>query len=217
VPETVGDEATRDSAALVIGTVLDRLDALPDPAPDALAAMFRSGSQADLARARHELGELLARSGRPAPPELLRELLFPLIDSIMAEGDAPWPAVAGLVDPGEGRVLHRSAVSSHGVGGVPRFLLRENLPGDLDLPPDLPLTVISREAWEDRPRRRGGWLLSFDPVRLAEPFVDLSWSWIVYEPRAADEAPSGYAGGGRLGLLRTEEGWRVVARSAWIT
>ncbi|MGD2067373.1 MAG: hypothetical protein PVI57_01710, partial [Gemmatimonadota bacterium] len=37
VPETVGDEATRDSAALVIGTVLDRLDALPDPTPDALA------------------------------------------------------------------------------------------------------------------------------------------------------------------------------------
>jgi hypothetical protein len=34
---------------------------------------------------------------------------------------------------------------------------------------------------------------------------------------AADEAPSGYAGGGTLILLRTGDGWVVVTDTSWIT
>jgi hypothetical protein len=35
--------------------------------------------------------------------------------------------------------------------------------------------------------------------------------------RAPDEAPAGYAGGGSLTLVETDEGWVVVGRGAWIS
>jgi hypothetical protein len=79
------------------------------------------------------------------------------------------------------------------------------------------IRLITPEAWQERPKREGGILLTLNPARVAGPFAAIRWSWDTFRAREADEAPSGYAGGGSLYLLRTPEGWRAVSRGAWIT
>lgn len=206
-----------DSAQLVVGTVLQGMDALETPSAEALRALVLSGGQADLARARRTLARRLVDDGVEASPPVAARLLGPLLDSIAARGDSPWPALHdGVAQPGD-RLIHRWAVEYHGVRDVPLFLLTEGLPAEiLERVPD-PLMPTDRAAWDARPLRAGGALVTFEPVRHWDGFVRLGWSWTVRMDREEDEAPGGYAGGGSLVLIETSEGWKVVSVVGWIT
>lgn len=60
-------------------------------------------------------------------------------------------------------------------------------------------------------------LITVQPTMQWGDFVSIGWSWTALQRRAANEAPSGYAGGTTLMLLRTPQGWLIVASSSWIT
>jgi hypothetical protein len=97
------------------------------------------------------------------------------------------------------------------------FILTERLPASVleALPADV--QAITPEDWAARDRRAGGYLIRFHPVRRRGSFVQLAWGWTVMRRRAPDEAPAGYAGGGSLTLVETDEGWVVVGRGGWIS
>ena len=79
----------------------------------------------------------------------------------------------------------------------------------------------TRRRWSSdsgrAPLREGGVLIQLQPVRAWGDFVSVGLNWTALRRRAADEAPSGYAGGGELILLRTADGWVVVTDMSWIT
>jgi hypothetical protein len=201
-----------DSARLVAGTILRGMDALADPTAGELAAALQSDSDADRTGARRQLDDMIRRHGIPATDSLATELLRPLIDSIAARGGAPWPDADD-----RGTRLSSWMVGFHGVRDVPLFVLDENLPSAVAAALPSSFTLISQEEWSARPAREGGVLMKFQPTREWDGFVTAGMSWTVRERRAADEAPSGYAGGGTMTLLRTPSGWRVVASDGWIT
>lgn len=203
-----------DSARLVAGTILEAMDALGPPDPDSLAAAFRSGDEARIELARRRLRPTLRREGAEAGPELGEALLGPLVDSLLAGAPPPWPAPEERADAGPPVFPHFSAVPGE---DLPRFVLREGLPDDVALRVPPRAEVVDSAAWAARPARAGGVLLRVMPVRAWGDFASLRWNWTVLRRRAPDEAPSGYAGGGGLMLLRTAEGWVVVATDAWIT
>jgi hypothetical protein len=206
-----------DSARLVLGTILRGMGRAPVARASNLAAEVLSGSGARLELAVRSLRGLLAREGSPAPPELAAGLLGEVLDSILAGGDSPWPAVAGFGGVAGGRVLHPFAVDFHGVPPVPLFIRAESLPAGFPERLPAPLQAVDSAAWAARPPREGGAILEFYPVRTVGDFVELHWRWTVLRRRGPDESPSGYAGGGGLTLIHTAEGWRVVASNAWIT
>jgi len=206
-----------DSARLVIGTILQGMDEVSAATASDLAAEVLSGSGARLALAVSSLSGLLAREGSPAPPDLAAGLVGEVLDSILAGGDSPWPAVAGYSRVAGGRILYPAAVDFHGVRGVPVFVRAETLPEGMAHALPVPVQAVDSVTWAARPPREGGALLEFHPVRMLGDFVELRWDWRVLRQRAPDERPSGYAGGGGLTLIRTDEGWRVVATIAWIT
>lgn len=208
-----------DSARFVVGTILREMNALPEPGAEELAELFLSGSALEVQAAQFGIGARVRREGEPLAETLLLELLPPLLDSIAARGDAPWSAAHEAVrEAAGGRLIHPVSVNYHGVRGIPIFVLEEGIPEEvLDRLPQ-PFQRIDREAWEARPHRAGGALVTLRPAMQWEDFVSLDWHWRVFEARAPDEAPSGYAGSGGLTLLRTPEGgWRVVVIRAGIS
>ena len=72
-------------------------------------------------------------------------------------------------------------------------------------------------TWAARPPRAGGVILTVTPVKRVGDLMEVSWSWVSFFRREADQTPEGYAGGGGLTLVLTEEGWRVVEVTGWIT
>jgi hypothetical protein len=206
-----------DSARLVIGTILRGMRALGDPTPDELATALLSGPDADRIAARRQLDEMMRRNARPANDSVRIELLLPLLDSLSRGADAPWPGQPAGAPMPNGRRIHPWAIDFHGISDVPVFILDAELPAFLTSTLPSRFTLITRRAWDARPQRDGGVLISFQPTRQWDRFVSIGWSWTVFQRRAANEAPSGYAGGGSLVLLRTPDGWRVVGVGAWIT
>lgn len=206
-----------DSARLVIATILRGMNVLAEPTASELADLLLSGSEANVRRAQRDLVTRVRRDGRPASDSLRAALLRPLIDSIATRGDAPWPGVRDGVDRPRGRWIHRWAITFHGVDDVPVFVLDEELPRAVAsaLPSDF--TLITPGAWDARPLRDGAALITLRPIVEWEGFVELGWSWRVFERRAPEQAPSGFAGGGSVILLRTSNGWVVVNHTAWIT
>jgi hypothetical protein len=205
-----------DSARVVLGEMLRDLGAIPDPTGDELLVEVLSGDSARIQVAQRYLRQGLLRSGEAVTPEVSEDLLAPLLDSLLTRGDAPWPAAPGVI-PGAGPRIHPFGRSSHGVEGAPVFVLTEHLSaGVLDrLPADV--RAISRQDWDARDPRAGGYLLEFRFLRRWGPFRQVVWQWTALARRAPDESPSGYAGGGSLTLVQTEGGWVIVARGAWIT
>jgi hypothetical protein len=206
-----------DSAQLVIGTILRGMDALPPPTDQELVEAFLSGSRERIQGAGRELNHLL-RPGAPlASEEIVEELAPDLVNMVLEGGDSPWPAVDGLVDDNADRIVHLVAVNLHGVEGVPLFLLDENLPERIASNLESTVELVDSATWINRPRRAGGAIIRILPVRSSGSFVAMVWDWTVLEKKAPDEAPSGYAGGGHVFLLKTEEGWQIVGHGAWIT
>lgn len=205
-----------DSAQVVFGEILRDQGAIPERSAEELRAHILSGDAPRRDAARYELPGRLREEGDDADPESVSHLLDPLVDSIFARGDAPWPAVEGVA-PESGRLIHPDATSSHGVEGVPIFLLEEHLSADVlrELPPGV--SSITRDAWNGRDLRAGGHLFEFRPVRRWGPFLDIRWRWTVYDRREADHVPRGFAGTGTLRLMETDEGWKVVDWGAGIT
>jgi hypothetical protein len=201
-----------DSARLIIGTILRGMQALAEPTPDELAAALLSASDADRQAAQRVLADIIYRNGVPASDSLRSELLVPLLDSIARGANTPW-----LPSPGGDARLHPYLVDFHGVNDVPVFVLDSELPRFVTAVLPSRFTLITRDAWTARPQREGGALITFLPTRVWHDFVVVGWDWTVFERRAANEAPSGYAGGGSYILLRTPSGWRVVYTSGWIT
>ena len=107
--------------------------------------------------------------------------------------------------------------SFHGIRGLPVFILDENLPPGLTEALGSRAREVDAETWAARPLRAGGVIIRVQPVQTNGPFARFSWDWTVYERRLPNEAPGGYAGGQTEWLLRTEEGWRSVQTSMWIT
>lgn len=212
-----------DSARLVLGTVLRGMGVLEPATLEELAVDLLSGSLSRVAGARRQLAARvpLGRIRGEAPDSLLAaanvvaEWLPPLLDSLMAEGRSPWPGVDhdGAIAPSVALYLG----GFHGIRDVPRFLLDENLPQGFVPAPGSGFELIDQTAWDARPLREGGVLLTVSPLIARGPFVVLSWMWEAFEHRSPSEAPSGYAGGGAVWLLRTDNGWTVVNGSGWIT
>lgn len=200
-----------DSAQLVLGTILEGMGRL-ERSPEAVAQELLSGSPERIRLAQATLRRHLGRGAAHAAPEVAREILPPLIDSMLAQGEAPWPRVPGLVF-GVGRSLFSSVPQLP----LPRFLIRDGLPADVVAQVRPPVLVVDSATWAARPVRAGGVVLTVDPPRAWGDFVSVRWDWTAFHPHAPDEPPSGYAGGGSVDLLRTEEGWRVVGAGLWIT
>lgn len=212
-----------DSARVVVGTILRGMDTLPPPALEDLAAELLSGSKARIEAARRQLSARVplgrSRGQTPdtlmAPAAVVAEVVPPLLDSLLAEGRSPWPGVGaeGAIEPSVG--LYTG--DFHGVRDVRLFLLDENLPPGFVPDPASGFELIDRKTWDARPRRDAGVLLTVAPLTAAGPFVAFSWGWRVFRRRAPEEAPSGYAGGGSVWMLRTDAGWIVVSGDGWIT
>jgi hypothetical protein len=212
-----------DSAKAVLGTILREMGELDPPTLEQLADELLSGSIARVRAARSQLftrvppgrirGE--AADSLVAPAGVLAEVLPALLDSLMAEGRSPWPGVGpeGTIDPSVALYLG----GFHGVRDVPFFLLDENLPPGFAPDVGAGFEPIDQETWDARPPREGGVLLGVSPLTAVGPFVSLAWDWVVFERRGPDEAPSGYAGGGTVWLLRRNGGWTVVSTLGWIT
>ncbi|GMV04459.1 MAG: hypothetical protein AMXMBFR53_07390 [Gemmatimonadota bacterium] len=206
-----------DSARLVLGAVLSGMGAGEEPTAAGLAREFLSANPARITLAGPALHQLVGKEGAAPDPLVAGDLLAAVLDSIMAGGDSPWPAVEGLPRrPGE-RVLSRYATTFHGVEDVPVFIEAESLPPGFAARVEPPLQVVDSATWAARPTRAGGVIIEVHPMRAAGDFVELAWTWTAFEARAPDESPVGYAGGGALVLLRTGDGWRVVDTRAWIT
>lgn len=184
---------TNDSAFVVVREILQGMGALAAPTPYELADWIRSGSEAREGAAQRAIREQRWREWPTAPDDLALEMLLPSIDSALT--------------------LDRF----HGLGSLPVFLIDTELPAGLADRLAGRVTVITEEAWRERSPRAGGVLLRVQSTRLSEPFLYFGWSWRAFERREADETPSGYAGGTGAWLIRSEEGWSVVASSNWIT
>ena len=182
-----------DSAQLVVSEILLGMGVLERPTIDEVAEAFLSGSEARLQGARAELRWIVGPDAPEASPELALELLLPSLDSALI------------------------ADSFHGIRGLPVFILDEDLPAGLGWALADRAQVIDSETWAARPLRLGGVIIRVEPVRTNGPFAMFSWNWAVYQRRLPNEAPSGYSGGLTRWLLRTDEGWRTVRTSSWIT
>ena len=137
---------------------------------------------------------------------------------MIAQQDSPWPLLDGIEPASRnGEIIHGAAIRFHGIDDVPLFLNTDGLPPELGQNPPDGLSPMTPEEWNDRPRRAGGAFLTLEQPTILGPFVELTWSWRVFDRREPDETPEGYAGGGTLTLLRTDAGWRVVGTGAWIT
>lgn len=202
----------QDSARLVLEAVLRGTGRLADPAPAELAMSLATGSEADREAAVRQLRRLIREHGTPADSATQRALLQTLLEAVAADARTPWPALHD-----DDRALRRAVGGFHGVQDVPVFVLDENVPPAMATAIPAGLMLISREAWQARPLREGGVLIQLQPVRTWGDFASVGLNWSALRRRAADEAPSGYAGGGELILLRTADGWVVVTDSSWIT
>lgn len=204
--------ADSDSARLVLGAVLRGAGRLGDPTPAELATSLLTGSDADRAAANRQLTGLVRRLGTAADEATASALVQQLVDALASDGASPWPAL----EP-DARPLSRAMGGFPGVRDVPVFVLDEDVPPAVAAMLPAGLRLISRDAWQARPLREGGVLVTLNPVRSWGDFVSVGLNWTARRARAADEAPSGYAGGGELILLRTDAGWVVVHDVSWIT
>jgi hypothetical protein len=201
-----------DSARLVVGTVLRGAGRLGDRSAAELREVLLAGPTAERRRAQSEVDELLRRHGTAAPDPLAVELLQPLLDPAATGGVMPWADLDG--DFGRFRGLGLDVGRDE---TMPVFVLDENLPADIAAALPAGFTLISREAWAARPQRAGGVLVVVNAVLEWDGFARVQLGWTAFRRRGADEAPSGYAGGGSLTLLRTTAGWRTVSEITWIT
>ena len=206
-----------DSAILVLGTVLQGMGTPPVTSPEGLADEARSGSTPRIALARREIARLLRRAEPTRDTALAREVVSAVLDSVFGGGDSPWPLAAGVETGPGGRVIYPLSTSYHGAGDVPLFIAAETLPEGVAarLPPGV--QVVDSATWAARPPRAGGVILTVTPVKRVGDLMEVSWSWVSFFRREADQTPEGYAGGGGLTLVLTEEGWRVVEVTGWIT
>jgi hypothetical protein len=204
--------AAQDSGRMVLGIVLRGTGTLGDPAPAELAASLLTGSEADRAAAVRQLGGLLRRHGTPLDPDSAAALLQALLGAVADDARTPWPSLHS-----DGRAVSRAVGGFHGIRDVPVFVVDENVPPAVAATIPAGLMLISRNAWEARPLREGGVLIELRPARAWGDFVSIGLDWTALHRRAADEAPGGFAGGGELILLRTDDGWVVVTDMSWIT
>jgi hypothetical protein len=201
-----------DSARLVIGTVLRGAGLLGDRSAAELREVLLAGPTAERRRAQSEAEELLRRYGTAAPDPVAVELLRPLLDSAAIGGVMPWADLDGDVERFRGLGLDVGRNET-----MPVFVLDENLPADIAAALPGGFTLISREGWAARPQRSGGVLVAVNAVQEWDGFARVQVGWTAFRRRGADEAPSGYAGGGSLTLLRTPAGWRTVSEITWVT
>lgn len=209
--------AAPDSAEAVFTTILHGMGRLPEPTPQELANILTEGPAAAQATAREQLGRIMRRSGTPAPDTLVTELVGPLLDSLSrgAGTRAPWPASPPL---GGDPVLGFSLGSVFGgATDLPVLVLDQDLPAAVRSALPAGFTLITREAWDARPLREGGVLVTVRPMRQWGDFVEFGFGWRVLRRRAPFEAPRGYAGGLDIVLLRMPEGWVVVDQVRWAT
>jgi hypothetical protein len=201
-----------DPARVALGEILRAAHAIPPPTADEVRTGVLSGDSVQVRRA---AGQIQWGAGERVDADSVASVLVPLLDSIFADGSFPWPVVAGA--PAEPSLQDGYATSSHGVGGIPTFLLEANIPNSIRANPPPDVTVITREVWQARDLRAGGHLFEFTRPRRWGPFLSLAWEWTALSMRTPDEAPKGYAGGATLILVQTDDGWRVVSLASWIT
>jgi len=212
-----------DSAQVILGTILRGTGTLDPPTHEELAAELLSGSGPRVKAAQGQLPRLVPpiprRSQGPdslrAPERVVAQILSPLLDSLMTGGRAPWPGLDA-----EGSVVAEPSLplgGFHGVQGASLFLVDENLPPGFVPSSESGFELIGRVESDARPAREGGVLLSVTPLTTVGPFATVSWAWTALERRGPDEAPSGYAGGATIWLLKEAQSWIVVSVMHWIT
>jgi hypothetical protein len=202
-----GYETGRDSARIVFGTMLVGLGELPaDPA--SVAARFRSNDPVEHELAGRQLSDVF-RSATPADSATAVELADRLLRAVL-EGAPLWPVL-------EGTTSQANLAPGNIARDVPLFISRSNIPAALHEWVGARATLITDEEWAARDKRQAGMLFDMSPIVVAGPFVRINVSYSVFRDRTPQQAPSGYASGTTLWLLRTESGWVVVGTGGWIT
>lgn len=204
-------EAPSDSARVVFEAWLGALGEEIELSTDSLVSLLRA--EDDL-RQGDAASRLMRRVGPDLSPdgELSGELLSVLIDALLDENPAAFADIRDGVHPGR--------QGYHGIRDVPLIVDTDSLSV---IAPDVSWEVlvgdraVRRGDIPDWEPRDGGVVLRFGPVQSFEHFATVTFSWTSWDEREPDQVERGYAGGQTMWLVRTEEGWRVFAGSAWIT
>jgi len=206
------ERAESDSARVVFEAWLA---ALGEPVELPTDSLVKLVALDDELRRQDAVQRLVRRVG----PELTadsvraRELLPRLVEAILEEEPAAFADIRG-------GAVHPGRQGYHGIRDVPLIVDADSLdaiaPGVrwAEFVGDRAVLRANIPDWEPRD---GGVVLRFAPVQAFGDFALVSFSWTSWDEREEDQVERGYAGGQSLWLIRTEEGWRVFAASAWIT
>lgn len=198
------DKAANDTAQLVLGTILQGLDALRLTAAQ-MADAFASASPTRGALARLALMRAFADSAVPLDEAAAAPLIDRLLE-VTINGAPPWrtsgPDVRGT-DP----VLH-----------APRTRTRINAS---NLPPALRAKWAARveivTAADSVDDREAGVTYTVSPVVGFGNFARLQITASERLQRAANQAPEGYASGTTYYLMNRGGEWFIVAMEGWVT
>ncbi len=154
----------------------------------------------------------LARDRRPADPALAQEVVAELLAQVI-DGDSIWTAAP------QGQLPRPVGGTAQGGDSIPLFIERQSLPAAVRISWEgrEDITLITREAWQARPPRAPGRLLVVGEPTTLGPLVWVSLARWVRQERAPDESPRAWASGEEYLLLRTGDGWVVLATPRWIT
>jgi hypothetical protein len=206
-------DSAPDTARLVVGTVLRGLGAAAVD-PELVAELFRSESEADRQLAAGSISSLFA-GAEPAATGVADQLMDRLLGAVIEGRDVWFPQLHGQEAGQRGTDIGR--FSGERDDSAPRFLLKETLSATILSRWEDRVVLVDPAEWSARSSRLAATLYQPREVLRVGPFVRIGIDYTTRMDRAADEAPAGYAGGYTAYLLQTDEGWRVVATSIWIT
>lgn len=148
---------------------------------------------------------------QPADSAVHHQLAAQLLAQVVG-GDSVW-----VPSPGDPTTLPRHVRETD--ANMPLYLAAGNLPAPLqaqwDEHPDV--AVISGEEWQRQDPRSPGTLLRVSRTRTLGPFAWIDLSRTVRTERSPDQGPLGWAAGIRFTLLRTDDGWRIIAAGRWVS
>ncbi|HET7321954.1 MAG TPA: hypothetical protein VFI96_05630, partial [Longimicrobiaceae bacterium] len=165
--------------------------------------------EADVALGVREMMHLFGAAGPPDAATRAR-LVDDLLRAVL-EGENPWPRASPFM-----RAPHFEPIL-HTREKRPVFLVADSLPAEVREHWKERVHLISRAELRARSDRLPALYFTLSPVQVAGPFARIGISYGERESRAFDEAPIGYAGSTTAYLLRTPDGWMLVALQRWVT
>lgn len=204
--DTAGDRMGR----LVLRTLALRLGALR-PALDEIAEGVVSSDSLDRAEALTALHQR-RKEAEAADSALHHEITNQLLAQAI-RGDSLWLSIP------DGREIPSLYVEQDRDARIPLYLAAENLPAPVQARWDgrNDVVVIPTEDWHRQDPRTAGTLLQVGQTTTLGPFAWIDLTRTVRTERSPDEGPRGWASGVQFTLLRTYDGWLVIAVGSWVT